>query len=47
MATIRLLVVTFPMEAAIFASSRRVKMSIGLIYILCTGLQVILDPLAM
>ncbi|KAF6033367.1 hypothetical protein EB796_008325 [Bugula neritina] len=39
MATIRLLVVTFPLKAAIYASARRVKVSIGLIYILCIGLQ--------
>jgi len=39
MATIRLLVVTFPLKAAIYASARRVKVSIGLIYILCVGLQ--------
>ncbi|KAF6019271.1 PSMD12 [Bugula neritina] len=41
MATIRLLVVTFPLKAAIYASPKRVKVSIGLIYILCIGLQVL------
>ncbi|KAF6033741.1 hypothetical protein EB796_007950 [Bugula neritina] len=46
MATIRLLVVTFPLKAAIFASPRRVKVSIGLIYILCLSLQFLLYPIA-
>jgi len=46
MATIRLLVVTFPLKAAIYASAKRVKVSIGLIYILCIGLQFFLYLIA-
>jgi len=42
MATIRLLVVTFPLKAVIYASARRVKVSIGLIYSLSIGLQVLI-----
>jgi len=42
MATIRLLVVTFPLKAAIYASARRVKVYICLTYLLCISLQVLL-----